>query len=58
MQHTNTPFSRVIAPQSDPGAEVSADTESDYYRRIENAEGYVLIGVYLFIYLFVCVFLA
>jgi len=29
-----------------------------YYLRIENAEGYVLIAVYLFIYLFVCVFLA
>jgi len=28
------------------------------YRRIENAEGYVLIAVYLFIYIFVCVFLA
>jgi len=33
-----------------------------HYLRIENAEGYVLIAVYLFIhlfiYLFVCVFLA
>jgi len=28
------------------------------YLRIENAEGYVLIAVYLFIYLFVCVLLA
>jgi len=26
--------------------------------RIENAEGYVLIAVYLLIYLFVCVLLA
>jgi len=25
-----------------------------YYLRIENAEGYVLIAVYLFIYLFIC----
>jgi len=25
-----------------------------YYRRIENAEGYVLIAVYLFIYLYAC----
>jgi len=25
-----------------------------YYLRIENAEGYVLMAVYLFIYLFVC----
>jgi len=30
----------------------------DYYLCIENAEGYVLIAVYLFIYLFVCVLLA
>jgi len=30
----------------------------DCYLRIENAEGYVLIAVYLFIYLFVCVLLA
>jgi len=29
-----------------------------YYLHIENAEGYVLIAVYLFIYLFVCVLLA
>jgi len=29
-----------------------------YYLRIENADGYVLIAVYLFICLFVCVFLA
>jgi len=29
-----------------------------YYLRIENAEGYVLIAVSLFIYLFVCVLLA
>jgi len=29
-----------------------------YYLRIENAEGYGLITVYLFIYLFVCVLLA
>jgi len=29
-----------------------------FYRRIENAEGCVLIAVYLFIYLFVCVLLA
>jgi len=29
-----------------------------YYLRIENAEGNVLITVYLFIYLFVCVLLA
>jgi len=29
-----------------------------YYLRIENAEGYVLIAVYLFIYLFVCLLLA
>jgi len=29
-----------------------------YYLRIENAEGNVLIAVYLFIYLFVCVLLA
>jgi len=29
-----------------------------YYLRIENAEGYVLIAVYLFIYSFVCVLLA
>jgi len=28
------------------------------YLRIENVEGYVLIAVYLFIYLFVCVLLA
>jgi len=28
------------------------------YLRIENAEGYVLIAVYLFIYLFVCVLFA
>jgi len=26
----------------------------DIYLRIENAEGYVLIAVYLFIYLFIC----
>jgi len=25
-----------------------------YYLRIENAEGYVLIAVYLFIYLYAC----
>jgi len=25
-----------------------------HYLRIENAEGYVLIAVYLFIYLFIC----
>jgi len=25
-----------------------------YYLRIENAEGYVLIAVYLFIYIFIC----
>jgi len=25
-----------------------------HYLRIENAEGYVLIGVYLFIYLYAC----
>jgi len=29
-----------------------------YYLRIENAEGYVLIAVYLFIHLFVCVLFA
>jgi len=29
-----------------------------YYLRIENAEGYVLIAVYLFSYLFVCVLFA
>jgi len=29
-----------------------------YYLRIENAEGYVLIAVYLFIYLFLCVLFA
>jgi len=29
-----------------------------YYLRIENADGYVLIAVYLFIYLFVCVLFA
>jgi len=29
-----------------------------YYLRIENAEGYVLIAVYLIIYLFVCVLFA
>jgi len=29
-----------------------------YYLRIENAEGYVLIAIYLFIYLFVCMLLA
>jgi len=28
------------------------------YLRIENAEGYVLIAVYLFIYLFVCVLIS
>jgi len=32
--------------------------EFTHYLRIENVEGYVLIAVYLFIYLFVCVFLA
>jgi len=37
--------------------EVSALNHNNY-RRIENAEGYVLIAVYLFIYLFVCVLLA
>jgi len=25
-----------------------------YYLRIENAKGYVLIAIYLFIYLFIC----
>jgi len=31
-----------------------ARMKSSNYRRIENAEGYVLIAVYLFIYLYAC----
>jgi len=37
------------------GADVWHDsTRLLYYLRIENAEGYVLIAVYLFMYLFIC----
>jgi len=32
--------------------------QSPNYLRVENVEGYVLIAVYIFIYLFVCVLLA
>jgi len=42
-----------------PGHILIGSTEAAYiYLHIENAKGYVLIAVYLFIYLFVCVFLA
>jgi len=38
--------------------QMSVEPSASCYLRIENAEGYVLIAIYLFIYLFVCVLFA
>jgi len=49
----NTPKNKVniVTPRKYP---IKNNLQKDLYRRIENAEGYVLIAVYLFIYLYAC----
>jgi len=49
---------RTECARRERGDQLSESHVMNDYLGIENAEGYLLIAVYLFIYLFVCVLLA